>query len=85
MGKNLEVLIVVSVLVLITGAIASAAGIQLLPSWSALFPARHVAFAAFHPSDAQPEPSAQHWCAKGKIIGGFCELKPATEGFCARN
>jgi hypothetical protein len=76
MSKPLDVLVPVAVFVVITCAMGYAAGIEIQPSWSALFPARHSQFASSPAlAEGAPNPKAESWCARGTLVGGFCVLK----------
>jgi hypothetical protein len=74
--KHIDVLVAVVVIGLVTQAMASAAGIQLSPSWSALFPAPNweVATLSVIP-EVLPTPKAEPWCASSSIVGGFCVVR----------
>jgi hypothetical protein len=73
MSKHLDVLVPITVLVVITYAMAYAVGIRFSPSWAALFPERPRAAPTLQAVvETPPKPKPQPWCERGKIVGGFC-------------
>jgi hypothetical protein len=79
MSERGDMLVAVVVLVLITGALAAAAEIRYLPSWSTLFPARPRTL-ILPIAETAPKTKPRPWCDPGTIVGGFCVPKPTEEG-----
>ena len=74
MRSHLDILVAVVVIGLITEAMASAAGLDFLPSISALLPAQPTEVAS--PPPATPlRPDAKSWCATKIVVGGFCIVR----------
>jgi hypothetical protein len=78
MSKRGDVWVAVAVLVLMTSALASAAGIG-LPAWSTLVRMRPKAVVLPMP-DTPSQTKPQPWCNPGTIVGGFCVPKPIKNG-----